>query len=112
MRSPSRNTTVTACCGACNRPLPTGNASRQWCSDACRQAAWRRRHQNPTPTTAELPTGRSRRANTIYQCPECETKLLGEQRCEDCASFMRRLGPGGLCPCCDEPITIDELLQP
>lgn len=112
MKSPSRNTTVTARCRACAASLPTANRSRQWCSDACRQAAWRRRHQTPTAATPELPTTRSRRADTIYQCPECETRLLGEQRCEDCGSFMHRLGPGGLCPCCEEPITIDELLQP
>jgi hypothetical protein len=26
------------------------------------------------------------------------------------AVFMRRVGVGGLCPCCDEPVTVDELL--
>ncbi len=41
--SPSRNGTVTASCGVCDAPLPTGR-QRLWCSDACRQSAWRRRH--------------------------------------------------------------------
>jgi hypothetical protein len=47
---------------------------------------------------------------TVYQCPDCQSRLLGEQRCEDCATCMARLGPGGICPCCDEPITFDELI--
>lgn len=109
--TPLRNDTVTAHCGICGTPLPVGRA-RQWCSDACRQAAWRRRHQSPNPTPTELPAHQSRPERTVYACPECETRLLGTQRCEVCATFMRRLGPGGLCPCCDEPLTIEELLEP
>ncbi len=108
--TPSRNDIVTARCGACDAPLPTGR-NRQWCSDACRQAAWRRRHAPPL-TAVELPPTRSRRASTIYECPECQTRLLGAQRCEDCGTFMRRLGSGGHSPCCGEPINIEELLQP
>jgi len=107
--SPSRNGTVTARCAACDRPLPAGR-TRQWCSDACRQAGWRRRHSPPSPPV-DLPAAAPRRAGTVYQYPECDTRLLGVQRCEDCGTFMRRLGPGGLTPCCDEPVTIDELLE-
>ena len=107
---PPRNAAVTANCGLCGSPFPTGHP-RRWCSDACRQAAWRRRHQttsvSPVP---ELPLARSRKTGTVYACPDCDTRLLGEQRCE-CGTFMRRLGPGGLCPCCDEPVTVDELLE-
>jgi hypothetical protein len=109
MTGPSRNGTVTAPCGACGAPLPDGRA-RHWCSDACRQAAWRRRHAAATGPV-ELPPTRSRRADTVYECPECDTRLLGDQRCEDCSTFMRRLGPGGTCPCCQELMTLDELLQ-
>ena len=50
--------------------------------------------------------------DTVYQCPMCEVRLIGEQYCEECHSFARRLGPGGNCPCCDEPISVTELLQP
>jgi len=39
-------------------------------------------------------------------------ELLGDQRCDDCGTFMRAVGIGGLCPSCDEPHTIDELLNP
>jgi hypothetical protein len=107
---PSRNTSVTATCSVCAAPLPPGRA-RRTCSDACRQAAWRRRHQ-PEPTTPVLPTSRPRKAGTIYECPDCETRLLGTQICPTCHSFMRRLGSGGSCPSCDEPVTFEDLLDP
>ena len=110
MNNPSRNGSVTDSCLVCGGRLPPGRP-RSTCSDACRQAAWRRRHHKPTPPAEPLPARRSRKDQTVYQCPHCETRLLGEQRCEDCGTFMSRLGPGGLCPCCDEPITIEELLQ-
>jgi predicted nucleic acid-binding Zn ribbon protein len=79
------------------------------CSDRCRQALWRRRHQ-PTPIPPALPKALPRRTYTIYECDDCGTRRLGEQRCE-CGRFMRRVGPGGLCPCCSEPITTEELLD-
>lgn len=104
----SRNAFVTAVCGACGQPLGPGRA-RRWCSDACRQAAWRRRHQPPTCAPA-LPTGAPRKPRTVYECPDCSTRLLGTQVCEDCTTFMRRVGIGGICPCCDEPISVDELV--
>ena len=106
---PSCNVGVTARCAACGEPLPDGRA-RRWCSDACRQAAWRRRHQ-PELAPPQLPAARPRKTGTVYECPECETRLLGAQFCEDCRCFMRRLGPGGNCPCCDEPITFEELVH-
>jgi len=52
----------------------------------------------------------ARKPATVYECPVCETRLLGTQRCEECGVSMRRLGLGGLSPCCDEPVTFEELL--
>ena len=52
------------------------------------------------------------KADTVYLCPECEERYLGEQYCSDCGTFCRRLGPGGPCPCCDEAISVTELLSP
>ena len=105
----SRNANVTAReCAACHGPLPAGRA-RQWCSDACRQSAYRTRHTS-TVTAPTMPANTPRRPHTIYQCPNCETRLLGTQRCQDCGAFMTRIGYGGTCPCCDEPIAFNELL--
>jgi len=81
-------------------------------SPACRQAAWRARQPAPIALSDPGPTGRgtSRRSSTVYACPECETRYLAEQWCPDCNHPCRRLGSGGLCPSCKEPVTVDELL--
>ncbi len=103
---PSRNGYVTATCVVCGDPLPAGRP-RTSCSDACRQKAWRLRHQ-PEVKLPDRPATEPRRLHTVYQCPTCETRQLGVQRCEDCRTFMVRRGTGGTCPGCDEPITFDE----
>jgi len=105
----SRDASVTAACGVCGRSLPPGPATQRWCSPAHRQMAYRRRHQPDVPAVA-LPAARSRRAQTVYACPACDQRYLGVQYCSDCYTFCVRLGPGGLCPHCDEPLTIAELL--
>jgi hypothetical protein len=48
---------------------------------------------------------------TVYQCPSCDRRYLGEQRCEDCNVFARRVGPGGSCPHCDEPVAVTDLVE-
>jgi len=58
----------------------------------------------------DLPAARPRKDHTVYQCPECHTRQLGSQYCEDCHTFMRRLGAGGMCPC-GELVTFEELLD-
>ena len=106
---PSRDDAGTMTCPVCQRPFtPTGR--QRYCGDRCRKTAFRRRHQEqPVPVT--LPAARPRREHTIYQCPECEQRLLGEQRCPDCATFARRVGPGSACPHCGEPVAIADLTQ-
>ncbi|HZW44895.1 MAG TPA: hypothetical protein VFF32_10955 [Dermatophilaceae bacterium] len=47
--------------------------------------------------------------SVIYECPECETRYLDERRCPDCNLFTRRIGPGGSCPHCDEPVAQTDL---
>ncbi len=103
---PSRNVAVTIPCPICGQPFsPVGR--QQVCSAACRQAAWRRRH--PTPQVAAVPP-RAPRSATIYACPSCDARYLGQQRCPDCGVFCRRVGPGGLCPHCDQPVALADLL--
>lgn len=92
-------------CPVCGQPFrPLGR--QRVCSAACRQAVWRRRHPAPAPA---IPT-RAPRASTIYECPSCETRYVGEQRCPECGIFCRKVGPGGFCPHCDEPVLLTDLL--
>jgi len=48
--------------------------------------------------------------NGARKVRECETRYLGEQWCPDCVRPCRRIGVGGLCPHCDEPVAIPDLL--
>jgi hypothetical protein len=102
----SRNDGITIACLVCQRAVPRVGR-RRFCSDACRQAAWRARQ--PVPPVLPVPH-RSPRPATIYECPTCETRFLGEQYCPDCHTFCRRVGPGGACPHCSEPVAVNDLL--
>jgi hypothetical protein len=104
----SRYEPVTAC-GLCGKALAAGQ--KQWCSNAHRQAAYRRRHQTDQVVPAGLPPVRSRRAATVYECPSCEARFLGSQYCLDCHTFARRVGPGGSCPNCDEAVAVADLIE-
>ena len=110
---PSRDDAVTTrpSCAGCGSVLPIVRGRQRYCSPACRQRAYRGR----SPHRDEIAPGllrpvRPQRATGVYQCPDCQTRYLAQQRCPDCNIFCTRLGTGGACPCCEEPITIDELL--
>ena len=101
--NPCVTTDVTMRCPVCGTPFPA-SGRRRFCSDACRQAAWRYRHTTPPAPADPIP-----KPDVVYECPACDARYLGEQRCPDCNTFCRRLGPGGPCPHCDEPVTIADL---
>lgn len=107
---PSRDDSVTTqpSCASCSSPLPTARGRQRYCNPACRQRAYRMRHGRPDDVVLE--PARPRRSSSVYQCPDCDTRYVGQQRCEDCNLFCIRLGTGGACPCCEEPLTVDELL--
>ena len=98
-----RNGTATIPCPLCGVGF-TPFGRRQYCSDACRQGAWRRRTAAPRPVLAA-------RNATIYECPACQTRYLGEQRCADCNSWCRRIGPGGPCPHCGKTVAVQDLVD-
>ena len=105
--APSRNDDRTIACPICRHGFhPSGR--RRCCSDACRQAAWRARQ--PVAAVVPIPS-RSPRPTTVYECPTCETRSLGEQRCPNGGLFCRRVGPGGPCPHCDEPVALTDLVS-
>jgi hypothetical protein len=107
--STSRDDPATTRCPLCQaRFTPTGR--QRYCSTPCRKTAFRRRHANP-PTTVVVPAARPRRQITIYECPDCGQRLLGEQHCGDCTTFARRVGLGGACPDCDAPVAVEDLLD-
>jgi hypothetical protein len=100
VRDDSATTTCPVCDGVF---VPAGR--QRFCSTPCRQMAWRRRRSAPLQPIVV-------RSDTVYSCPDCDARYLGSQRCDDCNTWCRRLGPGGLCPCCDEPISVTDLLNP
>lgn len=107
--TPWRDADVTATCLACGGPRPTGHG-RAYCSDACRQAGYRRRHAPEVPERV-LPRPVSRTATGVYECPGCGERLAGRRRCDDCNLYARRLGTGGACHACGEILTIEELVE-
>jgi hypothetical protein len=106
--TPSRHDPATIPCPICRTPFaPAGK--RLYCSPACNAAAYRRRKHAAQPPAA-VPPARPRKPITVYECNACGTSALGQQRCADCGTFMRRVGLGGACPHCEEIVTITDLL--
>ena len=105
---PSCHDSVTMICPVDQRSFsPVGR--QKYCCDACRAAAYRRRRDAPPPSLV-VPKSQPRRPITIYECDNCGERAVGQQRCDTCGTFMRRVGLGGACPCCDTPIAVAELL--
>jgi hypothetical protein len=95
-------------CPGCGRTFISDHR-RIWCSDACRQRGFRLRLQPPDEAAPLLPRRLPKHA-IVYQCPLCDERYLGLQRCESCGTFCRRLGPGGPCPHCDEAVAVTDLV--
>ncbi len=94
---------ATMTCPACGRGfVPTGR--QRYCSTTCRQRAWRTLQGTPAALPARLPG-----TATVYECEACGTRSLGIQRCADCNTFARRVGPGGPCPHCEEPVAVQDI---
>ena len=108
--SPSRDDPGTTRCPVCRRCYtPVGR--QLYCSTACRKTAFRRRHQQLGPAVT-VPAARPRRGDhRLRMCPDCGDRYLGEQRCESCGTFARRVGIGGACPNCEGPVAISDLLD-
>lgn len=60
---------------------------------------------------ADLEQRRDLLQHTVYECPTCDTRSVGDQRCTDCNTFMCRLGLGGTCPECDAVVLLTDLLR-
>jgi hypothetical protein len=101
-------------CPACTNTFPIEGRGI-YCTPKCRQRAFRLRHpQANRPTVTDL-ADRLRRehrliAQTVYECPSCQERFLGERRCGDCNLWCRTVGLGGQCSSCDEVVTVSDLI--
>lgn len=100
---------VTMACPVCGAPFTPAGRQR-FCSDACRAAAHRRRRATARPVIS-IPEAAGRVPMTVYECDACGARAVGQQRCGECSTFMRRVGIGGACPNCDEVISVAELTR-
>jgi len=82
-----------------------------YCSTACRKTAFRRRHQEQLGLGGHRPGRPAPPGDHRLECPDCGDRYLGEQRCEGCGTFARRVGIGGAGPNCDGPVAISDLLD-
>jgi ribosomal protein L32 len=99
-------------CLVCGAALDSRRA--RYCSRAHQQLAFRLRHRTGVPDLPQLRTELQRRraavARTVYECPSCGERRVGERRCPECQLFSRAVGLGGHCPECDAPVLLAELL--
>jgi predicted amidophosphoribosyltransferase len=84
---------------------------QRFCSDNCRKTAWARTHRAPAAPAAPVPPRGRRREATVYACPSCDMRFYGQQWCPDCNQPCTRVGLGGLCPHCQEPVALTDLLD-
>jgi hypothetical protein len=101
-------------CPVCERTLPLQGRGT-YCGPACRQRAFRLRHRQATRPTLDTLTQRLRReqlliAQTVYECPSCSERFVGDRRCGECNRMCRKVGLGSECGGCGEIITITDLL--
>ena len=82
--NPVRDDTATIC-PTCRSPFEKLGRQR-FCSTGCRQAAWRAGRAAPTQPVVAKP-------DTVYACPDCDARYLGEQRCDDCNTWCRLKSP-------------------
>jgi hypothetical protein len=99
-------------CLVCGAALRSSRA--RYCSRAHQQHAFRLRHQTSPPDLQRLRQELQRRRavvmQTVYECPSCAERLVGERRCPECHLFSRAIGLGGHCPECATPVLLLDLL--
>ena len=96
-------------CPVCGGLPPSSRSV--YCKAACKQVAYRLRHQpQATVDPAVLRKQLQRKSllvdHTVYECPSCQERFLGERRCPDCHLFARAVGLGGSCPDCETVILL------
>jgi hypothetical protein len=112
MDTPMRDASRDGCrgCLVCGAPLASTRA--RYCSRAHQQHAFRVRHQTGLDLQSlrqHLQRRRALATHTVYECPNCTERFVGERRCPECNLFTRSMGVGGHCPECETPILVADL---
>ena len=50
-------------------------------------------------------------AHTLYECPVCHERHVGQRRCAECQRFCRALGLAAVCTACGEPVLLTDLFS-
>jgi hypothetical protein len=97
-------------CPICQSWFVPLSSRHRYCSSACRRTAWERAHTNPPtgPTHAAALAGEP---GDVYACALCHRRRLGPGTCDHCGTWLTRIGLGGACPHCAEPVAIRDLLE-
>ena len=101
-------------CPMCDRTFPVQGRG-VYCGPTCRQRAFRLCHRQANQPRLTRLIDRLRQTQrliqqTVYECPSCTERFLGERRCGDCNRMCRNVGLGGECSSCAEILTIADLL--
>ena len=96
-------------CPICQtRFTPAGR--QRYCSGACRKTALRRRHQDQPP--APVPRQPAPGATTpSTNAPTAGSGSPASSAAPTAQIFARRIGLGGPCPHCGEPVALTDLLE-
>jgi ribosomal protein L32 len=50
-------------------------------------------------------------AHTLFECPTCGDRQLGQRRCADCQHFCRAVGLAAACTECGELVLVTDLFS-
>ena len=111
---PMRDGSRDGCAGCLVCGVALSSPRARYCSRAHQQRAFRLRHQTSLPDLQRLRQDLQRRravvAQTVYECPSCGERRVGERRCPECHLFSRAIGLGGHCPECVTPLLLVDLV--
>ena len=107
---PPRDAYVTWQCVVCDAPLPKRRS--RYCSKECyRRGSDIRRIAPAGVIRQHLERQRPAQSGwlTVYACNSCGTRALTESGCPSCGGTLARVGLGGPCPHCHEPVLLTDL---
>jgi len=94
-----------------SRSTAAASTAHQNAANAPTDSATIKRTDRHSPTLPrELRREHRLLAQTVYECPSCQDRFLGERRCSDCNLWCRKVGLGGQCSGCDEVLTVSDLI--